>query len=111
MTVTGCSFVNNSSSSVFGLGAGIFNSGSASVTGSNFSGNSAYQGGGIFSFGALTVSNCEIRNNQANRGGGIYTAGTTLISDSEVIGNLPDDTHTDLGATLTVVNSLIGNMT
>jgi hypothetical protein len=109
LTVTGCSFVNNSA--VFELGGGIFNSGSANVTGSNFSGNSANQGGGIFSFGALTVSNCEIRNSHANVGGGIYTAGTTLVSDSEVIGNLPDDTHTDLGATLTVVNSLIGNMT
>ena len=71
-------------------GGGLGNDGgTATVTGSILTGNSASSGGGIYSTGPLTVTACLISGNNASSvsGGGIYASGTARISRSTVTGN------------------------
>jgi hypothetical protein len=80
-----------------GAGAGIFNDGTLTVTGSTLSGNSALgvdvvgQGGGIYNYPlrTLTVSNSTLSANSSSwDGGGIENdSGTVTVSDSTLSGN------------------------
>jgi predicted outer membrane repeat protein len=95
--------------------SGIYNSGTATVSDSVLSGNSASSGAAIWSGGTLTVSGCTLSNNVAsstggaianmgmgtlsvsgssfsdnsasNNGGGIFNQGTLTLSGSTLIGN------------------------
>src|SRR6185436_20934738 len=62
-------------------GAGVLNFGSLTVTGCTFSGNvsSSSGGGAIYSRGALTVNNGTFTNNSAagGNGGGIYNVSSS----------------------------------
>jgi hypothetical protein len=102
------------------LGGAIENIyGGMTVSGCLLTFNRASSGGGIYNFhGVLNVmAGSSIDDNNATVvGGGIYTSGTanqvwTNIIDSEVSGNTPDDTHTEVPTTLTVVNSIVLNRT
>lgn len=81
-------------------GGGIANKGSATVTSSTISGNTASNGvgGGIFNYGdssggtwipaSLSVTGSTISSNAAaDRGGGIYNDGTSTLTDSTVSAN------------------------
>ena len=73
-----------------GLGSGIANSGTVTVSNSAFSGNSSDDGGGIAncSGSTLTVSNSTFSGNTAGSGGGgIYNQGTVTVSNSTFSGN------------------------
>jgi hypothetical protein len=71
-----------------GLGGGLSNGGTLTVSNSTLSGNSAYYGGGIYSSATLTISNSTLSGNSApNGGGGIYNRGTLTVSDSTLSGN------------------------
>jgi predicted outer membrane repeat protein len=128
----GSSFTDNQAS-VFG--GGIYNdAGTASVTGSSFSYNTAEFGGALANFsGALTLSQSTIQHNSAAGGGGMDNIGATLtvsgcdiefnlsslvegggirtiasgitsVTGSIVVNNSPDDTYTEAGSTLINVN-------
>jgi cysteine-rich repeat protein len=67
-----------------GLGGGIYNSGTLTLTNCTLSNNSAETGGGIFNSGVLTLTNCTLNGNSARggsggfgdgSGGGIYNSG------------------------------------
>jgi len=76
-------------------GGGIYNAGTATVTDSTISGNTADDGGGgIFNAGTATVTDSTISGNTAlglfffsDGGGGIYNAGTATVTDSTISGN------------------------
>ncbi|MCY4466930.1 MAG: hypothetical protein OXE46_15475 [Chloroflexi bacterium] len=72
-----CQFINNSSSNGSG-GAIESRMGAVSVTGSDFSGNSAQLGGAVQSWGNFVVVDSLYNNNTAVRGGAINTVGGML---------------------------------
>jgi hypothetical protein len=76
------------SNGVSGLGGGINNGGTLTVSQCTLSGNSGEYGGGIANTGALTVSQCTLNGNGASSdGGGIYNDGTLTVSQSTLNGN------------------------
>src|SRR5208282_4238989 len=73
--------------------------GTATVTNSTFSGNSAsYYGGAIANEGTLTVTNSTFSGNSATNGGGIYNGGTATVSNS-ILAN--EDTGGNCSGTIT----------
>src|SRR5262249_38719708 len=71
---------NTTSSGITDNGAGIFSSGTLTVTNSailNNRASTAGSGGGIYSNGNLTLTNCTIADNFAK-----FNAGVTLVADS-----------------------------
>ncbi len=119
-----------------GLGGGIYNSGTLTMSNSTVSGNiaigsSAEQcvlsclglGGAIYNDGTLTVSNSTLTANQASslfwfsEGGGIYNTGRLTIGNSTISGNsagtlssLGDDgggIYNGNGGTLLITNSTV----
>ena len=82
----------------FECGAGIANWGSATLTNTIISNNTASEtttypwfnkGGGIFNQGTLTLTGCTISGNYSqNEGGGIYNTGTLTLSACTLSGNL-----------------------
>jgi len=72
-----------------GIGGGILNVGTLTVSNSTFSGNIAGLGGGIYNqpSGTLTVSNSTISGNSANFVGGIYNQGTLTVNNSTISSN------------------------
>jgi hypothetical protein len=98
-------------------GGGIYNAGgTATVSNSTLSGNSAILGGGIENDrGTLTVSNSTLSGNSAsNTGGGIFNDGPLTVSNSTLSGNSATTGSGggiyNAGGTATVSNStLSGN--
>jgi CSLREA domain-containing protein len=93
LTITNCVFNGNNNSEYDG-GAIYNQSGSVTVTGSTFSGNTAtngnYGGGGIYSLaGSVTIINSIFSGNTAANGGGIYCYDCTLhVTGSTFSGNM-----------------------
>jgi hypothetical protein len=111
LTISGCDIYNNSASSggavyntgtlavissslagnsAFNSGGGIYNSATATatVTGSNVTGNDAPLGGGVNNSGNLTLSGVLCSSNSANNsGGGIDNAGSVSINNSTLASN------------------------
>jgi hypothetical protein len=91
LTITkGVAFSSTDTASTLGLGGGIRNQGSLTITGCTVSGNSGYymggndKGGAIYNTGTLTVSGCTISGNHSNYGAGIYNAGTATVTSSNL---------------------------
>jgi predicted outer membrane repeat protein len=82
-------------SSSDGLGGGILNYGTLTVSNCSVSGNRAQlQGGGIYNAGTLTVTNCSVSGNKVtylgssiDGGGGIFNRGTMTLSGCSVTNN------------------------
>ena len=114
LTVTNCTFSDNSVSIDFG--GGIYNKGPLNVTNSTFSGNSApIRGGAIYNDDAtLTVTGSTFSGNSATseetgNGGAIWSLdGTVTVTNSTFSGNSAvfyGGAIFNDGATLTVTNS------
>jgi hypothetical protein len=92
VTVTDCIIRNNSAGGVAvgGVGGGVFNGGTLTMTGVTISGNSAgSQGGGLSLSGTTTLTDCTISGNSANQGGGLLMFGraNTALVACTVSGN------------------------
>ena len=76
-------------------GAGIYSSGTISLSGGKIIANRASEtnglGGGVYNAGTMTMSGGSVELNNAVNGGGIYLTGTLLMSGG-VIGKIYDDT-------------------
>jgi hypothetical protein len=108
-----------------GMGGGVLNLGTLTISGCIVSGNTARWagsfgtgGGGIANFGTLAVSNCSLSNNLTFSGGGyadgggIYNGGTLTMSGCTLAGNTADNgggIYNDFGGTATVSNCGISN--
>jgi hypothetical protein len=123
LTVNHSTLCDNSTHDYYvASGGGILNAGTATVSDSTLSGNSAsYYGGGISNGGTLTVSDSTLSGNSAFLGGGVYSSGTLTVSNSALSGNSAfggrggfgggiTNSGISSGGTLTVSNSsLSGN--
>ena len=77
------------------IGGGIFNAGSATLTGVTIANNTATgskgsngDGGGIYNMGQMAVTDCTISGNKASSAGGaIYNVGTLQLAATTVSGN------------------------
>jgi hypothetical protein len=121
VTISGLTITNGNA----GVGGGILNGATLTITNSTLSGNSASNaGGGIFNSGTtLTITNCTLSGNSGgdSGGGGIFNySGTTLtITNSTLSGNSAGVGAAGVGGgiltsgtTLTITNStLSGNST
>ncbi len=103
-----------------GLGGGIANYGSMSLTNSVVSRNTAFNGGGIYNRGSMSLTNTTVSRNTANTngpgggGGGIANDGTLSLLNSTVSGN--EVTIYDGGgifneSALTIINSTVSGNT
>ncbi len=83
LTVTGCTFANNSA----GGGAGLLNnSNSAVISNCTFTGNAASDsGGGLNCACKLNMTACTFSNNMAGRGGGLKFSGQTPSTISDCV--------------------------
>jgi len=110
-SLNGLTIANGSSTA--GVGGGIENNGSLTVTGTTISGSqSAGLGGGIYNNGTLTLSNSTVSGNQASgSGGGIYNQieATLTLSDSTLSGNSAGELGGGIESDgkLTAINSTI----
>lgn len=68
-------------------GGGVYNGGTATITYSTFSNNSAQQGGAIHNAGTLTVLNSTFDTNQSTAGGAIYSQGPLAMTNSTLANN------------------------
>jgi Right handed beta helix region len=117
MTIINSTIANNSAGD-FGSGGGIdILRGSATITNSTISGNSAARGGGVQAgAGAVTIRNCTISGNTASFGGaGISLGGfeALTLSSTIVAGNTSPGTPGDIEGTVQAASdhNLIGNDT
>src|SRR5437763_5323501 len=119
VTISGLTITNGNANSgpsgYFSIttGGGIYNAGTATITNSTVSGNSALYGGGIasFGFGTVTVTNSTISGNSAVIAGGIDNSpnSTVTITNSSISGNTAADGGGifNFGGTITVTTSTI----
>jgi parallel beta-helix repeat protein len=96
-----------SGGSTTGSGGGLYNAGTATLTGCTITGNQGQSGGGAYNSntGKLTLTDCTLSGNSAYYGGGLDNDGTAMLTDCTISGNsvtqgggLEDDSGT---ATLT----------
>ena len=84
----------------------MYNYGTATLTDSTISGNSANErGGGLWNYGTATLTDCTISGNSTNEGGGVYLLSgpnsRTTIVDTIVAGNAAAVIGPDLFGTVT----------
>ena len=109
LSVANSTFVGNSATD----GGGIMNSGTASITGSQFSydsasGGSDSSGGAIDNKGTLSVANCDFTSDTAtvlvaggsSFGGAIASSGTLSVSLSEFLGNVASSVSKSYGGAI-----------
>jgi hypothetical protein len=92
LTLTSCTVSNNGNPLSPGEGAGIFNdvAGTLAVNTSVVTGNAVRgsgDGGGILNLGTAAISSSTVSNNSADYSGGIANSGSMTVQDSTVSGN------------------------
>ncbi len=89
LTLTNSTLQDNSQTT---NGAGLYNLGSAYLSGVTLSANSASHGGGIDNFGLLFLTNVTLSGNEATYGGGLKNegGGTARLSNVTLSGNQAD---------------------
>jgi CSLREA domain-containing protein len=82
LTVSGSTFVDNTSTS--GDGGGVYNfRGTATITNCTFDGNNAaIDGGGVFTFGTMNVNFCTFADNTGGSGGAAFNGGGLTLANS-----------------------------
>ena len=99
ITLSDCTFTNNTVTSSYGYGGAIYNYGTiTSLNGCTFNNNTAKYGGAIRNFGTITsLSGCNFTNNNATEGGAIRNYGTiTSLSGC----NFTNNNATDYGGAI-----------
>ncbi len=84
LRVSGTEFLSNTA--MF-TGGGVYAYRAATLTGGNFTGNSAPSGGGLYTNGAATVTNGSFEQNEATNGGGLYANSALDLSDTVFVSN------------------------
>jgi parallel beta-helix repeat protein len=107
LTITGASSIS--------FGGGVYNAGTATLTGCVISGNTSGYGGGLFNQGTITLDHCTITGNSASvEGGGLWFQGAATLTDCTISGNTSGDIGGGLNnrsATLTMTGCIItGNL-
>jgi hypothetical protein len=100
-----------------GYGGGIYNTGTAEITGTTISGNfPSASGGGIYNTGRAEITASTIRQNSTrNSGGGIDNGGTLTIANSTLSNNTAIDKLLGYGGglvnsgPLTIINSTLSS--
>jgi uncharacterized protein (TIGR03382 family) len=104
LTINRCTLSNNVAAGISGQGAGLFNAGTATITSSTFSGNTATGGvrsggeGGAINNGngaTLTLVDSTLTGNQVTspenspgtQGGAIFNLGALVVENSTIAGN------------------------
>jgi hypothetical protein len=88
-TLTGLTIADGSTG---GVGGGVLNLGTATLTNCTIGGSSAGYGGGLLSDGTLMLDHCTISGNTASiEGGGLWINGTATITGSTISGNTSAD--------------------
>lgn len=98
ITITNSTFNNNSTTSSWGSGGGIFNKGTLSlINGLIYKNSSDQNGGGIYSSGTTTLVNNTIvyNNSNANYVVGAGVSGTVTLNNSIIWGNLRSGSTSD----------------
>lgn len=92
LILVNCAVTGNHATGSTSLGGGLANNGTAIISNSVISGNSASRGGGIHSSGSstLTIINSTVSDNETTSfGGGInVVSGTVTIQNSTISGNI-----------------------
>ena len=112
LTVTRCTFTNNTAATVGTSGGGaIFSQGPLTIVNSTFTGNTSPHGGAILASTASTIVNCTIAGNSASvDGGGVWTAaGTVALRNSIVWGNTAPSGPDCFGAITSNGYNLLGS--
>ncbi|HVU11925.1 MAG TPA: choice-of-anchor Q domain-containing protein [Phototrophicaceae bacterium] len=114
LTVTNVTFSSNTATTA-GEGGAIFNAGTATISSSTFTANTAVgNGGGIHTQAPLTVINSTFSGNSSPAtGGGIYATGSTLtVTNSTFSGNSAPTNGSGIyksSGTLNLNNSIVAN--
>jgi predicted outer membrane repeat protein len=128
LDVTASTFTGNHAGSA---GGAIRNEGTATITNSTFSGNTAVNGGAISTQGTTTIVNSTMAGNTASgssvfggKGGGISATGFTNLTviNSTITGNTTVDSastdgngggiyHNSVGGTVTLINTIVSGNT
>ena len=90
---TGATFEVNNLTIANGVGSGISNIGTLTMTNCTLNNNAGINGGAITNTGTITITNSTLRTNTANNGGGAIanfaTAGNSItINNSTISGNI-----------------------
>ncbi len=96
-----------------GVGGGIDNNGTVTITNSTLSSNSVRtEGGGIDNNGTMTITNSTLSSNSSSyTGGGIDNNGTVTITNSTLSGNSANSAGggIDNNGTMTIINSTLSS--
>ena len=87
LTLTGCLVAHNAGQ----LGGGLYNDGQATIVDCTFSSNTALWGGGLFNAGILDLRSCLIQENESEGGGGWPAIGAgifCLAGDMTIVGTV-----------------------
>lgn len=88
LALSGTQFISNTTASATGEGGGAQASGTATLDGGLFQGNSAGYGGGLLAFSALALSGTQFVGNRAGaNGGGLLAFSTLALSGTQFVGN------------------------
>ncbi len=111
-------------STPFGIGGGVLNVGTASLTDDTVSNDNADFGGGVTNEGTITMNDDTVSNDSAHEnisgndfgeGGGIGNVGTAILTDDTVSNDTTGDGGGGIydynGASLSVVDSTLSNDT
>lgn len=111
LVVNNCTISGNTAS---GIGGGLINFGTATITDSTFSGNRALEAAGAYNGGTLTIVNSTFANNQGTSAeGAIGNASILHVSDTTFYDNsaggafFPSGLYTFSGGTATLKGTLL----
>ncbi len=100
-----------------GVGGGVANFGTVTLTDCIVSGNFGFNGGGLINFGTVALTNSTVSGNSAGTGGGLLNTGgaTATLTNSTVSGNTVSfgggGVFNDAGSTVTLTNSTVSGNT
>ena len=115
-TLTACTLSRNSVSGSGG-GGGVYNDGTAALTGCTFTSNadSGLGGGGVYNSGTAALTNCTFTGNISEFGGGVCNgisfvssvSGTMTLTNCTLTQNVAGSSVYNLSGSLTLTNDIV----